>query len=308
MKNKKRMTALICVLSLFFGTLGAEAYGDNRLKNPFTAEKSVLDINLDGTVDIRDLIRLKKYAAGINVTTNLSIFADSDIERLPFCAENLSLRLEQNSYLTVFSKFVSPLKAAAHNGISAGPADGAEHEASDNLNIYGSDIYVSAGFTEPFTCAQSDGIIFYLKTDAANRILPIFPVSDPIITGYDPDESLSVGATFSYKRLGDSVWTSARVSERGAGIEGLFGLIRFDSAFEGFIKIPYRSLSNDTIGKPDEQNQFKRMVVKFKGIGGKYGNAVAGPVYRYSEEAVDDTEGRLSASGALILLKKKLMD
>ena len=307
LKNKKRIAALLCVLSLASCSLSAAAYGDNKMQNPFKSEKSALDINLDGAEDIRDLLRLKKYAAGINVTANLSIFSDTGIERLPFCAEHLSLSLEQNSWETVSAKFVNPLKAA-HSGISASSADGKEH-AHDDADIYVNNIYVSATFSEPFTCAQSDGLIFYVKTDAANSVIPAFTVSDPTVTGYDPDESLAVGAVYSYRQLGDSVWSSARTTKSGFGKDGyFFGLITFDTAFEGFIKIPYQSLSNDMIGNPDEENLFKRFVVKFKGIGGQYGSAVAGPVYRYSDDTVDNAEGKLSASGALVVLKKNLLN
>lgn len=74
LKNKKRIAALLCVLSLASCSLSAAAYGDNKMQNPFKSEKSALDINLDGAVVIRDFVRLKKYAAGINVTAIKQIF------------------------------------------------------------------------------------------------------------------------------------------------------------------------------------------------------------------------------------------
>ena len=74
MKNKKRIAALLCVLSLVSCSLSAAAYDDNKMQNPFKSEKSALDINLDGAVVIRNLVRLKKYAVGINVTAIKQIF------------------------------------------------------------------------------------------------------------------------------------------------------------------------------------------------------------------------------------------
>lgn len=68
---------VICLMAVIVFTLSvhlpATAYGENRVEDVFGKDTTECDVNIDGTFDIRDFIRFKKYAAGMNVSVNLNV-------------------------------------------------------------------------------------------------------------------------------------------------------------------------------------------------------------------------------------------
>ena len=141
-----------------------------------------------------------------------------------------------------------------------------------------------AGFRMDTAVKGTSGIIFYVKTSSANTIMPYISFAMPN-HGYDyrPDMALGVGGTYQYKAIGASEW-SIGTAVAGTPSTSIWGAVKFDSAFEGFIKIPYSALKNDNeyaVVYPDlEENAQSLTGVRliFKGIGGEYGNTVFGPV------------------------------
>lgn len=141
-----------------------------------------------------------------------------------------------------------------------------------------------AGFRMDTAVKGTSGIIFYVKTSSANTIMPYISFAMPN-HGYDyrPDMALGVGGTYQYKAIGASEW-SIGTAVAGTPSTSIWGAVKFDSAFEGFIKIPYSALKNDNeyaVVCPDlEENAQSLTGVRliFKGIGGEYGNTVFGPV------------------------------
>ena len=134
---------------------------------------------------------------------------------------------------------------------------------------------------EPQSLDGPSGIIFYLKTDHANRVLPIINIAYSSI-GIDwitwpVPMALTEGANFFYKTLDEDNWKTGTAVK--ADSKQYNAAISFDAAFEGYIKIPYTSLSNDTISTI-YTNQYKadNFMLKVKGIGGEYGDTVFGPV------------------------------
>lgn len=64
------MSVMVFALSVY---LPAAAYGENRVEDVFGKDTTECDVNIDGSFDIRDLIRFKRYVAGMNVVVNLNI-------------------------------------------------------------------------------------------------------------------------------------------------------------------------------------------------------------------------------------------
>lgn len=305
---KKRMknlikTALVILMAVcIFPQSYALSYGDNVIADPFAAERPVYDVNLDGKFNIVDLVRLKKYTAGAAAAVDLSVFSavkgDASIGEWSKFNPN---------YTTVSLSLITPVSSVSQNGIYAKPVNGNKLETENNSSIYvkGRSIYAAIQLENPKGISEGDGIVFYLKTEAANTILPMLAVSDPKITSYDPDMALKVGAEYFYMPLGGN-WIASTVTETGYSARpAYFGLISFDQAFEGYVKLPFSSLSNDApaVAVLDEENYIKRVICMFKGLGGEYGNAVFGPFFIYSD---GDVNG-VGYAQAITCVKKALL-
>lgn len=65
MKNIKKLISLLCAVLIFtcvgFTVSAESAWGDNVIEDHFSIKG---DVNTDNSLDIRDLIRLKKHLAG----------------------------------------------------------------------------------------------------------------------------------------------------------------------------------------------------------------------------------------------------
>lgn len=64
MKNIKKLISLLCAVLIFtcvgFTATAESAWGDNVIEDHFSIKG---DVNLDNSLDIRDLVRLKKHLA-----------------------------------------------------------------------------------------------------------------------------------------------------------------------------------------------------------------------------------------------------
>lgn len=283
--KKNVRSVLVVILALCFVPQSrAFAYGNNVISDPFSYERPVYDVNIDGKFNILDLVRLKKYISGAAVTADLSVFAAETEKGLIS-----DWKIFAPNYTTVSQALVAPLPSLSANGICVSPKNGSRLETADNSSMYsaGRNIYAAAQLNTPECISSGDGVIFYLKTDAANTVLPMLPVSDPKITSYKPDMALKVGAEYFYMEIGGS-WQTAAVAETGYSARpGYFGLISFDKAFEGYVKIPFKSLSNDAAAAAvlDDENYIERFICIVKGLGGDYGNVVFGPFFIYSDNS-----------------------
>lgn len=302
-KTKIKSAFVVFMAMCIFPQSYALAYGDNVITDPFSAERPAFDVNFDGRFNIIDLVRLKKYTAGEAVAVDLSVFSairgDTSIGEWSTFSPN---------YTTVSQSLVTPLASVSQNGIYAKPVGENKLETVNNSSIYseGRKIYAAVQLENPKCISKGDGIIFYLKTEAANTILPMLAVSDPKITSYDPDMALKVGAEYYYMPLGEN-WISSTVTETGYSARpAYFGLISFDKAFEGYVKLPFSSLSNDAaaVAVLDDENYIKRIICMFKGLGGEYGNAVLGPFFIYSDGAVNG----VGYAEAIASVKKALVE
>lgn len=131
-------------------------------------------------------------------------------------------------------------------------------------------------------------IVFYVKTIAANMIVPSIVLQKPADTdrwsqSYNPVMSINPGATVSVLRNGASEWETV-TTENVSSNEYVFGGIVFEAGFEGYIKVPVTSLYSGTSltvynDKGTAQNdKIFAVSVRFKGVGGEYGDVILGQV------------------------------
>lgn len=71
MKNIKKLISLLCAVLIFtcvgFTATAESAWGDNVIEDHFSIKG---DVNLDNSLDIRDLVRLKRHFAEKTVEAN----------------------------------------------------------------------------------------------------------------------------------------------------------------------------------------------------------------------------------------------
>lgn len=72
----KKITAFIAI-ALIAVMCGISVSGETVVSDVFGADTVLYDVNIDGELDILDLIRLKRYAAGEKVRVNLNITGKS---------------------------------------------------------------------------------------------------------------------------------------------------------------------------------------------------------------------------------------
>lgn len=184
---------------------------------------------------------------------------------------------------TVTSTLVTPLSYTTAKGISMAPA--ADPYTREDGNINASQAY--AGFDlRDMSVEGYEGIIVYVKLDAANTIMPEFNLTMPEgrwTYSYNPVISMKVGSVYEYMPVDGTEWTAARTVVGSPGFSKYFGAIRFDSAFEGYIKIPFNTLYDSSESGyfvfSEEFDTIKYAHFKLLGLGGNYGNAVIGPLF-----------------------------
>lgn len=134
---------------------------------------------------------------------------------------------------------------------------------------------------------KTDGVImFYVKTNGANKILPQLHLKGNHNYNYLESNTLKLGSTYSYAAIGDDTWTEATVKTSGTTTSGrtnIFGLIEFDEAFEGYVKIPFTSLA--TIGNAATKQYLGRIEFNFANIGGNHGEVTVGSFFYVDKDS-----------------------
>lgn len=155
--------------------------------------------------------------------------------------------------------------------------DTAETEISDQSNH----VMVYNKMSE--SLCDTYGALIYISVPAANTVVPTFilamPESSRWSKSYAPEMTLKVGNTFSVLENGSDNWES-KTAVKAKTNSSTGGGIRFDKAFEGYIKIPYASLANSSNFKIDSQlDAVTSVAFRFKSAGGEYGQITAGPLF-----------------------------
>ena len=120
---------------------------------------------------------------------------------------------------------------------------------------------------------DAQGIVFYVELPKANMFSPSLIFGDQAIM-------LKPGATVQLLQNGSDEWTDATVNQGLTGNTAIYGTVKFDSAFSGYIKVPFTSLNSDWGWKPtltgDNLTALTSVAVRFKGVGddAKYGSHI----------------------------------
>ena len=98
---------------------------------------------------------------------------------------------------------------------------------------------------------NTEGIVFYVKTDSANRIVFTMDLTIPEDaarwrSSFAPIMQMKVGAEYQYMPEGEETWRESTAVVGMDGNQTWFAAIQFESAFEGYVKIPYSSLVHDS--------------------------------------------------------------
>lgn len=207
---------------------------------------------------------------------------------------------DNGNTLTYITKTnIQPIGATTAQGMLITSKDGEEHEyeyASQGElwakyccygTVNGTTGERSGDF---YSLSGTAGLVFYVKLDGANKVYLNFAIDDNPNKKYAQEATLKPGNTYAYLEIGSDTWQTgtAVVGATNSGVEktNMYGVMSFDKAFEGYIKIPYTSLVADAGTSFINAETMKMTHIDFKlgGIGGKYGSAVLGPVSLYSED------------------------
>lgn len=149
-------------------------------------------------------------------------------------------------------------------------------------NGYSSYIYAQAMYSEdtatayklPVGFAENGSFIIYVKTDAANKMT--FTVKTECPSQWFTSGKINANGSYTYLETASDKWENATADENG--------IISFESAFDGYVRIPVSSLIGMD-GVPMEFNYLAFIDIRFGGIGGKFGTVTVGPFFVTTENS-----------------------
>lgn len=156
--------------------------------------------------------------------------------------------------------------------------------------------YITLNKGVDLTVAES--LVVYVNIPAANTLL--FNFRTDTIGSYVRSMTLKANGTYYLAAKGASEWTPKNAVYSGdtsAANQSYNGGIKFDGAFEGYIKIPITSIgcADETLSSPKKSvASLVNIECKFKGLSNKYGNnAVVGPYFMATNDS-SSTELKLN--------------
>ena len=179
-----------------------------------------------------------------------------------------------NNHWAFDASFVMPYGISSITNLSGIKLSGNTNGEQDLMGKgYASFLYVNSSETHelPDGFTQSGSIIMYVKTDSLNEIVLMTRTNNGTLT------KLKADGSYEYAKLGDESWTSAVINENG--------IIPFESAFEGFIKIPASSIVGYDSGANMVFDNLTYFDVRVGGIGGKFGDVTVGPFFVTTENS-----------------------
>ena len=185
----------------------------------------------------------------------------------------------------------SPLTWEEVDSVSTINAKGFQISASEEYNKEDNEvIYSDSNGWSPMirlaydrvdiTLSDSTGIVFYVKTDSANKIYLAVATSKD--NGFYENDIYS-GRPYSVCRIGETQWQE-KVIENSQFEDK--GLVSFDGAFEGYVKIPYTSFMH--YGSEDFDNGYniRGIDIRLQKAGGQYGSTVIGPIMKVTDDSI----------------------
>ncbi len=179
-----------------------------------------------------------------------------------------------NNHWAFDASFVMPYGISSITNLSGIKLSGNTNGEQDLMGKgYAGFLYVNSSETHelPDGFTQNGSIIMYVKTDSLNEIVLMTMTNNGTLT------KLKAGGSYEYAKLGDESWTSAVINENG--------IIPFESAFEGFIKIPVSSIIGYDSGANMVFDNLTYFDVRVGGIGGKFGDVTVGPFFVTTEDS-----------------------
>ena len=179
-----------------------------------------------------------------------------------------------NNHWAFDASFVMPYGISSITNLSGIKLSGNTNGEQDLIGKgYAGFLYVNSSETHelPDGFTQNGSIIMYVKTDSLNEIVLMTMTNNGTLT------KLKANGSYEYAKLGDESWTSAVINENG--------IIPFESAFEGFIKIPASSIIGYDSGANMVFDNLTYFDVRVGGIGGKFGTVTVGPFFVTTENS-----------------------
>lgn len=128
--------------------------------------------------------------------------------------------------------------------------------------------------------SDSTGIVFYVKTDSANKIY--LAVATSKYNGFYENALYKTG-TYSVCGIDETQWQQKTVVDAQYGDAGL---VSFDSAFEGYVKIPYTSFLHYGWEAFDNKYNIRGIDIRIQKAGGQYGSTVIGPIMKVTNDSI----------------------
>lgn len=122
---------------------------------------------------------------------------------------------------------------------------------------------------------DTDSIIMYVKTDAANEICP--RIADAASGSWWRE--LIAGTDYQYLEKGSNEWKTATVKSVTVD-DATKGVIEFDKAFDGYIK--FNIVTNFNISNA---TKFRYFYVYPKALGGQYGSVTIAPIFSVTKDS-----------------------
>ncbi len=179
-----------------------------------------------------------------------------------------------NNHWAFDASFVMPYGISSITNLSGIKLSGNTNGEQDLMGKgYAGFLYVNSSETHelPDGFTQNGSIIMYVKTDSLNEIVLMTMTNNGTLT------KLKANGSYEYAKLGDESWNSAVINENG--------IIPFESAFEGFIKIPASSIIGYDSGANMVFDNLTYFDVRVGGIGGKFGDVTVGPFFVTTEDS-----------------------
>lgn len=249
--------------------------GVNASTNPDYFQMCVKSLGgAAGSVTYGPLFSVTKDSNSTKITVPEEYKADP-IEATPVTDITL-----HNAYgSTLSASLVNPLGFVNASGVKlTAITDYVGDESVNSHNWY--DSYVTVNGAKVID--SETALLFYVKFDSANIIVP------KVGTRWGYVATPKLGATYYFAEKGAEEWSKGTVVKAGAGEAGsnYHGALRFDSAFEGYIKINLSDLGHNEISSIKTGYEFSYIKIGFKGLGGDYGDSmITGPFFLVDKDS-----------------------
>ena len=146
------------------------------------------------------------------------------------------------------------------------------------------------------TLPNYTALIFHVSTSSANVVVPSIQLTMPSSESgrwnkdYNPIMTVKPGRTISYLADGADDWQTY-TAENVSSNAYVFGGIKFDKAFSGYIKIPVSALTSGgsftmiSDKGASDNDKIVGISLRFKGIGGSYGDITVSDMAYVTEDS-----------------------